>query len=164
MFDYPTKNFTDWVRLSSFDFWFGFVRSTTPGLRRVGPKLVFPIFFRDKKYISRKKSHHVQSRRYLWTKRLRILILHHVPLLARYWGGHISSYKHCTTFTDFQTQNWLFFSFFDSRPRDFFLKDSYNFVSSPSWLERWFMFLLCFVFYRLPVSTFEWKQPNFLVV
>ena len=82
MFDYPTNNTTDWVRLSSIDFWFGFVRSTTPGLRRVGPKLVFPNFFRDKKYISRKKSHHVQSRRYLWTKKLRILILYHVP--ARY--------------------------------------------------------------------------------
>ena len=162
MFVYPTKNFTDWVRLSSFDFWFGFVRSTTSGLRRVGPKLVFPIFFRDKKYISRKKSHHVQSRRYLWTKRLRILILHHVPLLARYWGGHISSYKHCTTFTDFQTQNWLFYSFFTASR--FFLKRFLWFRKLAIMAGTLIYVLTLFCFYGLPVSTFDWKQPNFLVV
>ena len=72
MFDYSTNNTTDWVRLSSNDFWFGFVRSTTPGLRRVGPKLVFAIFFSGiKNTFQEKKSHHVQSRKYLWTKKIK---------------------------------------------------------------------------------------------
>ena len=121
MFDYSTNNTTDWVRLSSNDFWFGFVRSISPGLRRVGPKLVFAIFFFGIKNTFQGKNHTTFSLRSISRqKKLRSLILHRVPLLARYWGGHNPCEKHCTAFTDFQTQNWLFFRFFTASR--FFLK------------------------------------------